>query len=247
MPKPSAGLLMFRRCGAAPEVLLVHPGGPFWGTQGRWSMDDSQGRDRAWRGPARRSTARVHSETGFGHPWGGRRTSRKSARPAASRSPRSPLRVIVTPRSCKATLSRWSGRQTRGSAAGFSRGRPRGVVPARPGAAQAGLGPGRVRPGAVGSACAAGYSGARTTFRDWSGRRPHLLIELHRARDREPGSFNPSLTNYCIPLRSAGPCDPGQSVSRREARAGLPRSHRPSPRVVIAELMRAVGGKREQF
>jgi predicted NUDIX family NTP pyrophosphohydrolase len=30
LPKPSAGLLMFRRCGKRPEVFLVHPGGPFW-------------------------------------------------------------------------------------------------------------------------------------------------------------------------------------------------------------------------
>jgi predicted NUDIX family NTP pyrophosphohydrolase len=30
LPKASAGLLMFRRCGAEQEVLLVHPGGPFW-------------------------------------------------------------------------------------------------------------------------------------------------------------------------------------------------------------------------
>jgi predicted NUDIX family NTP pyrophosphohydrolase len=40
LPKASAGLLMFRRCGEAPEVLLVHPGGPFWTRrdQGAWSI-----------------------------------------------------------------------------------------------------------------------------------------------------------------------------------------------------------------
>jgi predicted NUDIX family NTP pyrophosphohydrolase len=40
VPKPSAGLLMFRRCGGAPEVLLVHPGGPFWTRRdlGAWSI-----------------------------------------------------------------------------------------------------------------------------------------------------------------------------------------------------------------
>ena len=40
MPKASAGLLMFRRCGEGPEVLLVHPGGPFWTRrdQGAWSI-----------------------------------------------------------------------------------------------------------------------------------------------------------------------------------------------------------------
>jgi predicted NUDIX family NTP pyrophosphohydrolase len=40
MPKQSAGLLMFRRRAGAPEVLLVHPGGPFWAKkdQGAWSI-----------------------------------------------------------------------------------------------------------------------------------------------------------------------------------------------------------------
>jgi predicted NUDIX family NTP pyrophosphohydrolase len=38
--KVSAGLLMFRRKGRAPEVLLVHPGGPFWVTKddGAWTI-----------------------------------------------------------------------------------------------------------------------------------------------------------------------------------------------------------------
>ena len=40
MPKQSAGLLMYRRRGGALEVLLVHPGGPFWAKkdQGAWSV-----------------------------------------------------------------------------------------------------------------------------------------------------------------------------------------------------------------
>lgn len=40
MPKPSAGLLIFRRRGGALEVLLVHPGGPFWAGKddGAWSI-----------------------------------------------------------------------------------------------------------------------------------------------------------------------------------------------------------------
>jgi predicted NUDIX family NTP pyrophosphohydrolase len=40
MPKASAGLLMFRRCGDELEVFLVHPGGPFWTRrdQGAWSI-----------------------------------------------------------------------------------------------------------------------------------------------------------------------------------------------------------------
>jgi predicted NUDIX family NTP pyrophosphohydrolase len=40
MAKTSAGLLMFRARGAAPEVLLVHPGGPLWAAkdEGAWSI-----------------------------------------------------------------------------------------------------------------------------------------------------------------------------------------------------------------
>jgi predicted NUDIX family NTP pyrophosphohydrolase len=40
MPKISAGLLMYRRRNGRLEVLLVHPGGPFWAKkeQGAWSI-----------------------------------------------------------------------------------------------------------------------------------------------------------------------------------------------------------------
>ena len=36
----SAGILMCRRTGPGPEVLLVHPGGPFWRNkdEGAWSI-----------------------------------------------------------------------------------------------------------------------------------------------------------------------------------------------------------------
>jgi predicted NUDIX family NTP pyrophosphohydrolase len=38
--KRSAGILLFRRSGEAPEVLLAHPGGPFWQNRdlGAWSI-----------------------------------------------------------------------------------------------------------------------------------------------------------------------------------------------------------------
>jgi predicted NUDIX family NTP pyrophosphohydrolase len=40
MPRTCAGLLMFRRKGDAVEVLLVHPGGPFWAKKdlGAWTI-----------------------------------------------------------------------------------------------------------------------------------------------------------------------------------------------------------------
>jgi predicted NUDIX family NTP pyrophosphohydrolase len=40
MPKRSAGILMYRRGGPGIELLLVHPGGPFWAKKddGAWSI-----------------------------------------------------------------------------------------------------------------------------------------------------------------------------------------------------------------
>ena len=44
MPKRSAGLLMYRRASRALEVLLVHPGGPFWAKKdaGAWSISKGE-------------------------------------------------------------------------------------------------------------------------------------------------------------------------------------------------------------
>jgi predicted NUDIX family NTP pyrophosphohydrolase len=40
VPRVSAGLLLFRRRDGRPEVLLVHPGGPFWAGKdlGAWTI-----------------------------------------------------------------------------------------------------------------------------------------------------------------------------------------------------------------
>jgi len=40
VPARSAGILLYRIAGAEPEVLLVHPGGPFWAKKdlGAWSI-----------------------------------------------------------------------------------------------------------------------------------------------------------------------------------------------------------------
>jgi predicted NUDIX family NTP pyrophosphohydrolase len=50
MPKRSAGILMYRRPDAGLELLLVHPGGPFWAKKdlGAWSIpkgEYSEGED----------------------------------------------------------------------------------------------------------------------------------------------------------------------------------------------------------
>jgi predicted NUDIX family NTP pyrophosphohydrolase len=43
----SAGILLYRLSGGAPEVLLVHPGGPFWARRdaGAWSLPKGEYED----------------------------------------------------------------------------------------------------------------------------------------------------------------------------------------------------------
>src|SRR5438270_4595043 len=65
MAAVSAGLLLYRRRGSRPEVLLVHPGGPFWAKKddGAWSIpkgEYAEGEDAL--AAARREFA---EETGF--------------------------------------------------------------------------------------------------------------------------------------------------------------------------------------
>ena len=47
MPKRSAGILLYRTVAGAPEVLLVHPGGPFWARRdaGAWSIPKGEYED----------------------------------------------------------------------------------------------------------------------------------------------------------------------------------------------------------
>ena len=47
MKKRSAGILMYRRSGSALQVLLVHPGGPFWARKdlGAWSIPKGECQD----------------------------------------------------------------------------------------------------------------------------------------------------------------------------------------------------------
>lgn len=65
MPKTSAGLLLYRRAPAGLQVLLVHPGGPFWQGKdlGAWSIPKGEiGADEDPLAAARRE---FHEETGF--------------------------------------------------------------------------------------------------------------------------------------------------------------------------------------
>jgi predicted NUDIX family NTP pyrophosphohydrolase len=70
MAKRSAGILLFRRRAGAIEVLLVHPGGPFWAKKddGAWSIpkgeytDDEDPREAARREFAEETGLAVEGE-----------------------------------------------------------------------------------------------------------------------------------------------------------------------------------------
>jgi predicted NUDIX family NTP pyrophosphohydrolase len=61
----SSGLLLFRRRPAGVEVLLVHPGGPFWSRKdiGAWSIP--KGGHEAGETPIEAARREFHEETGF--------------------------------------------------------------------------------------------------------------------------------------------------------------------------------------
>ena len=64
MPKLSAGILLYRRRPAGPEVLLVHPGGPFWAKkdEGAWSIP--KGEYAAGEDPLSAAKREFEEETG---------------------------------------------------------------------------------------------------------------------------------------------------------------------------------------
>lgn len=65
MAKTSAGLLMYRRRRGDLEVLLVHPGGPFWAhkDEGAWSIP--KGEYSAGEDPLETAIREFREETGF--------------------------------------------------------------------------------------------------------------------------------------------------------------------------------------
>src|SRR4029453_14358324 len=65
MPKQSAGLLIHRQRGGAPEVFLVHPGGPFWAKKdaGAWSIP--KGEFEPGDDPLATAPRELPEETGF--------------------------------------------------------------------------------------------------------------------------------------------------------------------------------------
>lgn len=71
MPQRSAGILIYRRQGASIEVLLVHPGGPFWARKdaGAWSIPKGLVEDGDEDHPAA-AAREFFEETGFPCPEG---------------------------------------------------------------------------------------------------------------------------------------------------------------------------------
>jgi predicted NUDIX family NTP pyrophosphohydrolase len=65
MPKRSAGLLLFREAAGHLEVLLVHPGGPFWAKKddGAWSIP--KGEFEEGEDPLAAARREFEEETGF--------------------------------------------------------------------------------------------------------------------------------------------------------------------------------------
>src|SRR5438067_870978 len=63
--KESAGLILFRRCGGVLEVLLAHPGGPFWTTRhdGAWTIP--KGGIHPGEEPLQTAIREFTEETGF--------------------------------------------------------------------------------------------------------------------------------------------------------------------------------------
>jgi predicted NUDIX family NTP pyrophosphohydrolase len=65
MQKTSAGLLLYRKRNGNLEVLLVHPGGPFWAKKdaGAWSIP--KGEAESGEDLLERARKELHEETGF--------------------------------------------------------------------------------------------------------------------------------------------------------------------------------------
>lgn len=68
----SAGILLYRLAGGAPEVLLAHPGGPFWAKrdEGAWSIPKGEHDDGA--DPLAAAAREFREETGHDLPPGER-------------------------------------------------------------------------------------------------------------------------------------------------------------------------------
>ena len=65
MPRQSAGILLYRRSGKRLEVLLVHPGGPFWRNKDRAAWSIPKGEFHDGEEPLAAAKREVREETGL--------------------------------------------------------------------------------------------------------------------------------------------------------------------------------------
>lgn len=68
MPETSAGIMLYRQAASGPEVLLVHPGGPFWAKKddGAWTIP--KGLYTADEAPEAAAQREFAEETGYSPP-----------------------------------------------------------------------------------------------------------------------------------------------------------------------------------
>jgi predicted NUDIX family NTP pyrophosphohydrolase len=85
MPKRSAGILMYRGAGPALDMLLVHPGGPFWARKddGAWSIP--KGEYEADENPMRAAIREFEEELGSAPPGSGHRDLGEIVQPSGKR------------------------------------------------------------------------------------------------------------------------------------------------------------------
>jgi predicted NUDIX family NTP pyrophosphohydrolase len=70
MPTRSAGILLFRRRADGPEVLLVHPGGPYWARKDRGAWSIPKGEHGDGEDPLACARREFEEETGSAPPSG---------------------------------------------------------------------------------------------------------------------------------------------------------------------------------
>ena len=123
----SAGLLLYRRSRAGVEVLLVHPGGPFFRNRddGWWTVP--KGLVGAGEDPLAAARREFEEETSFAPPADAEyldlgSDQAEGRQGGAGVGGRGRLRSRC---SCAATRSAWSGRRARGERASF----PRSIAP----------------------------------------------------------------------------------------------------------------------
>lgn len=70
MPRLSAGIVLYRIQGDAPELFLVHPGGPFWAKKDTGSWSFPKGEYEAGEDALEAARREFKEETGFDMPQG---------------------------------------------------------------------------------------------------------------------------------------------------------------------------------